>query len=86
MQRAIDDKEYIESLPSFYHKSHEVWKQRMLSIIDGVVADLETLRTEEVMEKYQLTLRDMSLLVQLGFFSQEEVERFNLRSLIEVIA
>lgn len=78
MNRQIDDSAYIETLPTLYRRHHELWKKRMFKVIDAVAVELETNPPEVVMEKFSLSKRDVALLVRLGFFTEEEAERFDL--------
>ena len=80
MERKIDDKDYIECLKTSVYRTHyRLWRERMLTKIEDIVAALETASPEEVMYSYSLSPRDMALLVRLGYFTKDEVERFDLR-------
>ena len=62
-----------------HRQRHERWKERMLSIGEDVVEDLNTMEVKAVMEKYNITEKDIALLVRFNYFTEDEVERFNLR-------
>lgn len=79
MQRRIDDVDYMECLPSLYRKSYITWKARMLTQVDAIAQDLNGMQPEEVMTKYNLTPRDVALLVRLQYLTAEEVEKYGLR-------
>lgn len=75
----IKDTDYIECLPRMYRKSYSLWRNRMLEKIDAVSSALETSTVEAVMQQFELSARDIALLVRLCYFTPEEVERFSLR-------
>ena len=75
----IDDKDYLDCQPRLYRMKHVKWKELMLSVIDNVVEDLEKgSPIEEVMERWELTARDVALLVRLKFVTEEEAARFDM--------
>ena len=86
MLRNIDDKDYIECLPSdLYRHNYANWRQRMLDNIEIIVQQLSEKPVEAVMEEMNLTTRDIALLVRLKFFTEEEVEKFDLRRIEKLI-
>jgi len=85
MVRQIDDKDYMECLPSPLYLAHyELWRKRMLPRVDDIAKALRTKPLEEVMIEFTLTPRDVALLVQLRYLTGEEVEEFNLGSYAQV--
>lgn len=78
MNRQIEDKEYLECLPSLYRNQYYRWRERMLAQVDEIICALETNSVGVVMEMYSLTPRDIALLVRLNYVSPEDAKRFNL--------
>ena len=84
--RNIDDKDYIECLSSdLYRRNYSNWRQRMLSSIDDIVDALANGTVEDVMEQKGLSARDIALLVRLQYFTEEEVERYELRRIEKTV-
>lgn len=82
MVRPIDDAGYIECLASpMYQQYYYRWKSRMLGQIEQIVRALEEKPVDEVMAAFKLTQRDIALLVRLGYFTGDEVDRFGLREI-----
>ena len=87
MARSIDDKDYISYLPTRLHvKRYLRWKEQMLLDIDNIVADLKESSIDVVMEKRNLTPKDVALLVRLQFVTDEEVETFGLARIEKMVA
>ena len=79
MGRVIDDKDYIECLPDYVHRvAYNKWRARMELAIEDIVKALEKDKVENVMITQHLSPRDIALLVRLCFFTEEEVEKFDL--------
>ena len=86
MNRIIDDSNYKRLLPTQIHlKRHEYWKNKILSIGDKLIEDMYEMDLSDVLSKYQLTEKDMALLVRFRFFSQYEIDQFGLRELEQLM-
>lgn len=86
MERNIQDKAYLECLPVLYRKHHELWKARMLRIVDDVEAAFENgITPEAAMERFSITKRDLALMVRLNFFSPEQAKRYDLQRIEEAV-
>lgn len=83
--RNVDDENYLARLPQYYWKAHERWKDRILSIIEDFMRDLETSSLSDVMSKYKLSQRDIALLVRLNIVSEDEAERFGMNAIEAVM-
>ena len=82
MKRVIEDENYIKFLPTRMHiAKHSQWKERMLSIDDSWINELQTEKFEDVIANYNLTEKDIALLVRFNYFTEEEIEQYNLRSI-----
>lgn len=83
--RTFDDTNYLERLPSYYRRAHERWKEHISSIIDDVMSALESSTLQEVMSTYNLTPRDIAMLVRLNVVTDEEAERFGMNAVEAVV-
>lgn len=75
----IKDEDYLNFLTGdFYRSRYYKWKERMLSILDSLLRDLEVMTPEDAIEKYRLLPKDIALLVRLNYVSPEDAERLDL--------
>lgn len=71
----IDDKDYIEYLgPGVLQNKYFSWKARMIANCDAIVEDIRNTSLEEATRKWNLTIRDISLLVRFHYVDQEFAE------------
>ena len=80
MDRAsnIKDADYIACLPRPYRTSYTKWRTRMLNSIDAIAEAIAHMPVEDVMQKFNLSPRDIALLVRLNYFTAEEVVEYGL--------
>lgn len=79
MYPIVDDEDYLATLPpGLYRNRYFLWKEKMLGQIDSIKQDLVTDSLESVMTKYNLTPRDIALLVRLNYISEEDSKLFGL--------
>ena len=83
--RSIEDENYLARLPQYYWKAHERWKDRILSVIDDFMLDLETVSLPDAMSKYKLSQRDIALLVRLNVVSDDEAARYGMNAIEAVM-
>lgn len=83
--REVRDKDYQECLPSdIYRRHYANWKQRMLERIDSIAGALRESNLSTVMTQFELSPRDITLLVKLHYFTDAEIDEFNLGSLMQM--
>ena len=86
MNREIKDKDYIEFLGTeLYQNRYFRWKKRMLPMVDAIVEELPKDSLENVMKKFDLTPRDVALLVRLNYVSEEVAVKYGLKAIEEII-
>lgn len=78
MTREVHDADYLDCLPRIYHRSYYLWRSRMLNQIDAIVAALRDHSVDEVREKFNLSVKDLEMLVDLNFITENEARSFGL--------
>lgn len=79
IMRHIDDEDYLACLSTRVYRDHYIrWKARIEPLMDEIAHDLAEMSEESVREKYQLTPRDIVLMVQLGYLTSDEIESLQL--------
>lgn len=80
MDRVINDAAYLNTLTSTLYRNRYIrWKSEVLSKIDSIMESLEKgVALSDVMSEYNLTNRDVALLVRLNYISSEEAESYGL--------
>lgn len=85
--RSVDDKDYISFLPTRLQVNRYLrWKEQMLLDIDNIIAELDSLSIDDVMEQRNLTPKDVALLVRLRYVTAEEVERYDLGRIEKMVS
>ena len=85
-KRVPDDQDYINFLGmDIYIRRYLRWKERMMPQIESIVHDLETMTPEELMKSRDMTPFDIALLVRLKYLTAEEVEKFDLRRIEQMV-
>ena len=74
----ICDKDYVECLAPIYQRNYFSWKQRMLCRIDDFVSEAKVIGFEEAVKKFAFTPKDIRLIRDLRFLTDEECEAFGL--------
>ena len=86
VERNIQDAAYLECLPVLYRRHHELWKARMLRVVDAVEEAFEGGATPEaVMGQFPVSKRDLALMVRLNFFTPEQAKRYDLQRIEEAV-
>ena len=84
MPRVIQDEDYMNFLPTkLQQRRYLRWKEKMLNNIDGIIAALESNTIDDVMQEWDLVPKDVALIVRLGFVTDEQANRFDLRRIEE---
>lgn len=75
----IQDQDYLDFIGDHvYRFRYFRWKDRMLSMLDDILAALERSTPEEVIEELKLTPRDLAMLVRLNYITKEDAKRLDL--------
>lgn len=84
--RQIDDKDYIECLPSgVYVKNYLRFKNRIEPHLEEFVKEMRSQGVKVAMDKFSLTKRELGLMVRLGYLLEDEIEEFSLHTYGEVV-